>query len=235
MIYAEILASGTGSRMGKTELPKQFLMLGTKPILIHTVEQFIKNNKIDVVLICVSKEWIFYAEDILQKYFKNLENIKIVEGGKTRNETIINGCNFVQKNYGLNDEDIILTHDAVRPFISQRIIEENIKEAYKCDAIDTAVPCTDTVIEVQNKEIINIPVRDFLYAGQTPQTFNIKKLMKYYKELSEEEKSILSDACKIFVLKGEKVKVIEGEYINMKITTKTDLILGNAILKGRNI
>lgn len=234
MIYAEILASGTGSRMGKTELPKQFLMLGEKPILIHTIEQFIINKKIDIILVCVSTEWISYTQDILKKYGVNLERIEIVAGGVTRNETIINGCKFIEEKYGINEDDIILTHDAARPFVSQKIIDKNIEEAYKYDAIDTAVPCTDTIIEVNNKKISNIPVRDFLYSGQTPQTFNIKKLMKYYKELSEKEKSILSDACKIFVLKGEKVKVVEGEYINMKITTQTDLILGNAILTENN-
>lgn len=234
MIYAEILAGGKGTRMGNTELPKQFLMLGTKPILIHTIEQFIINNKIDKIIVCIPKEWISYTSDILKKYLNNIEKIKLVEGGKTRNETIINGCKYIQENYGLNDEDIILTHDAVRPFVNQRIINENIENAYKHEAIDTAVPCTDTIIEVNDEVISNIPVRDYLYSGQTPQTFNIKKLIKYYNELNEEQKLILSDACKIFVLKGQKVKVVKGEYYNIKITTETDLKLGNAILLGRS-
>lgn len=234
MVYAEILAGGKGTRMGNTDLPKQFLMLGEKPILIHTIEQFQINNKIDRIIVCIPKEWISYTEDIIKKYIGNNEKIILVEGGKTRNETIINGCKYIAENYGITDDDIILTHDAVRPFVSQRIIDENIENANTHYAIDTAVPCTDTIIEVNNDEINNIPVRDSLYYGQTPQTFSIKKLMQHYDSLTEEEKSILSDACKIFSIKGEKIKVVRGEYYNIKITTETDLKLANAIVLGRS-
>ena len=134
MIYAEILAGGTGKRFGNNDLPKQYNMLGSKPIIIHTIEQFVLNPKIDKIVVCTPKEWITYTEDLINKYIKGNNSIEVTEGGSTRNETIINGCKYIEKKYGLTDKDVIITHDAVRPFISQRIIEDNIKAVYDAGA-----------------------------------------------------------------------------------------------------
>ena len=113
MIYAEILAGGKGTRMGNTEMPKQFLLLGNKPIFIHTVEQFLLNRRVDKILICCPEQWMAYTRDTLKKYHADMERVFVVKGGTTRNETILNGCTFIEKNFGLNNDDIILTHDAV--------------------------------------------------------------------------------------------------------------------------
>ncbi len=126
MIYAEILAGGKGTRMGNTEMPKQFLMLGNKPIFIHTVEQFLMNKRIEKILICCPEQWVSYTKDTLKKYISDSTKVIVVKGGETRNDTILNGCHFIEKNYGIQDDDIILTHDAVRPFLTQRIIDDNI-------------------------------------------------------------------------------------------------------------
>ncbi len=235
MIYAEILAGGSGTRMGNTDLPKQFMMLGTKPIIIHTIEQFMIEQRINKIVVCCPKNWISYMQDILKKYIPEENNIVVVEGGATRNETIINGCKYIEENFGLNDDDIIITHDAVRPFITRRIIEDNIKVGLTCDAVDTVIPATDTIVECKEGEVIsNIPDRRIMYQGQTPQTFKIKKLMKIYGSLSEEEKNILTDACKMFVIKKGKVKIVMGEDFNVKVTTMHDYKICNAILMERN-
>lgn len=235
MVYGEILAGGNGARMGNTEMPKQYLMLGKKPIIIHTLEQFILNSKINRVIICCPKDWVAYTKEIVMKYIKDSSKIEIAVGGNTRNETIINGCKFIEDKYGLKDEDVIITHDAVRPFITQRIIEDNIEAVKKYSAVDTAIAAFDTIIESKDGEIIsNIPIRSEMYQGQTPQSFNIKKLVNLYNSLTEQEKEILTDACKIFVIKGEKVKIINGEVYNIKITTLHDLKLSNAILTERD-
>ena len=243
MIYAEILAGGVGSRFGSKDLPKQYHMLGSKPILVHTIEQFVLNPKIEKIIVCTRKDWINYTEDLINKYIPNESRIEITPGGATRNETIMSGIKYIEKKYGLNDKDIIITHDAVRPFISQRIIEDNIKAVSKYDAVDTAIPATDTIIDSgsdkvgdsdkNNYMIESIPNRSSLWYGQTPQSFNIKKLMEMYEKLTEEEKDILTDACKIFVLKGEGVKIVRGETFNMKITTVFDLKMAEAILMER--
>lgn len=234
MVYVEILAGGKGTRMGNTDMPKQFLMLGNKPIFIHTIEQFMLNKNVDKILLCCPKVWMAHAKDTIEKYLTDNTNIFVVEGGSTRQETIINGCKFIEKEYGINDDDIIITHDAVRPFVTQRIIDDNIKESKKYNAVDTVIEATDTIVESKDGKLIsNIPLRSEMYQGQTPQTFNLKKLMNLFENLTEEEKNILTDACKAFVIKGEEVKIVEGEVYNIKITTLHDLKLSNAILVER--
>lgn len=231
MIYAEILAGGKGTRMGHTSKPKQFLMLGDKPILIHTISRFLENDKIFKVLVCCPKEWIEYTRDLIKKYFKDKE-IEVVVGGSTRNETIMNGCKFIEEKYGLNEEDIIITHDAVRPFLTDRIINDNINLLNSnIDAVDTVIPSTDTIVEsIDGKLISNIPNRIYMYQGQTPQTFKIKKLLNIYNLLTNEEKDILTDACKIFSIKGYNVGLVNGEPFNIKITNRSDLQMASAIL-----
>ena len=127
MNFAGILAGGKGTRMGKTDLPKQFLMLGQKPILVHTIEQFIICNDIDYVVVAVPENWINYTLDIVNKYCKN-DRVAVIAGGKSRNETIFNICNYINEKYTVSEDDIIITHDAVRPFITQRIIIDNIEK-----------------------------------------------------------------------------------------------------------
>ena len=233
MIYAQILAGGKGTRMGNTDMPKQFLMLGTKPIIIHTLEQFLINSKFNKILVACPKDWVSYMNDLLEKYLPN-SKIIVIEGGNTRNETIMNGCRYIEENYGINDDDIIVTHDAVRPFLTPRIIDDNIKGMKNNDAVDTVIPATDTIVESKNGEVISdIPNRAYLYQGQTPQSFNIKKLINIYESLTFEEKSILTDACKIFSIKKKKVKIVKGETYNIKITDIHDLKIANAILMER--
>jgi len=232
MIYAEILAGGSGTRMGNTDKPKQFLMLGNKPIIIHTLEQFLMNPSIDEVLVIVPKIWMEFSKDIINSFIADTTKIVVIEGGSTRNETIMNGCRYIEKTHGINDDDIILTHDSVRPFVNQRIINDNIKKMEQYVAVDTIIPAADTIVESLDGEVItSIPVRNNFYQGQTPQSFKIKDLMSVYKDLTDDEKQILTDACKIFVLKGLDVGIVEGEAYNIKITTMYDLKVANAIVE----
>ena len=131
MIYALILGSGIGSRMGNTTLPKQFLKIGNKPIIIHTIEQFILSTRVNKIIVVVSSDYENYLKDLFKEY--KLNNIDIVIGGSDRSSSMINGCNYILDNYAVNDNDIIITHDAVRPFVTSRIINDNIdkiKNAY---------------------------------------------------------------------------------------------------------
>lgn len=235
MIYGEILAGGSGTRMGNTEMPKQFLMLGDRPIIIHTIEQFLINQSFSKIIVCCPKEWISHAEDLLEKYNIDTDRVDITAGGTTRNETIINGCKLIEEKYGLTDKDIIVTHDAVRPFVNQRILDDNIKLAKKFDAVDTVVPAIDTIVYSKDGKLITeIPDRKECYQGQTPQTFNIKKLMELFESLTKKEKEILTDGCKIFSLKGENVGLVDGEIYNIKLTTLYDLKIARAIIMGKD-
>lgn len=233
LIYAGILAGGKGTRMGNVPMPKQFLLLNEKPMIVHTVEKFLLNNKFEKIVIATPKEWMNHTRDVLKKYKIDLPKVEITEGGTDRNGTIMKIVEHIETNYGLTSEDILVTHDAVRPFLTHRIIEENIEQGLLHPAVDTVIEAIDTIVESKDSEFISsIPVRDYMYQGQTPQTFNIEKLKEVYNILTEDEKQILTDACKIFALKGEKVKIIRGEVFNIKVTTPYDLNVANAILKG---
>jgi len=235
MIFAAILAGGIGSRMGGTDTPKQFLNLGNKPVIIHTIEKFLINSQIDNIIVLTPKNFINHTNHLIEEHIPKNENITVIEGGKTRNDTLINSIKYIEDNFGIDDDSIIITHDSVRPFLTHRIIEDNIEAAKKYGACDTVVPATDTIVESLNGEIIsNIPVRSNYYQGQTPQSFNIKKLADLINSLTDEESSILTDACKIFTLKGEEVHLVEGEVTNIKITYPYDLKLANTILEDIN-
>lgn len=236
MIFGAILAGGKGTRMGISEIPKQFMMLGEKPIIIHTLEKFLLVNKLDIVYLGIHENWVSYMEDIINKYInKNLaERIKIVAGGEDRNGTIMNIISDIEAKYDLSEEDIILTHDAVRPFIRSQIILDNIEAMKTYDACNTVIPAIDTIVVSEDGEIISdIPNRKYMYQGQTPQTFKIKKLKKLYESLTTEEKLILTDACKIFYIKGEKVFMVNGDIANLKITTPTDYKIAISMLGGK--
>lgn len=231
MNFGGILAGGKGTRMGKTDLPKQFLMLGEKPIIIHTIEQFLVSPAIDEIVVGVPENWIDYTKDIIEKYCKD-DRIHVVQGGQNRNGTIMNICKYICENFKDN-ENIIVTHDAVRPFVTQRIIKENVEICKKIGAADTVISASDTIVESKDGEIIsNIPIRSQMYQGQTPQSFNVEEFIKQYESLTDEEKEILTDATKTYVLKGKKVGLVSGEPYNMKITTKYDLKLANLMLNN---
>ena len=232
MIYGAILAGGIGSRMGN-EKPKQYINIGGKPIILHTIEKFVLCNEFEEILILCPKDWIEYTKGLIQKHISAADKIKVIEGGDTRNETIQNAIDYIESVGNLDEETIIVTHDAVRPFVTYRIIKDNIESAKKYGACDTVVPATDTIVESQDGVIISaIPDRSKLYQGQTPQSFNALKLRKLYRSLTEGEKEILTDAAKIFVIKGEPVELVRGETYNVKITYPYDLTVAEGLLKG---
>ena len=235
MIFAAILAGGIGSRMGGTDTPKQFLTLGNKPVIIHTIEKFVINENIDKTIVLTPKNFINHTNNLIEQYLGETDDIIVIEGGETRNDTLMNSIRYIDDNFGIDDDSIILTHDSVRPFVTHRIIEDNIEAARRYGACDTVIPATDTIVEsVNGATIESIPVRDYYYQGQTPQSFNIKKLFNLINSLTEGEANILTDACKIFTLKDEDVYLVKGEVTNIKITYPYDLKLANTILEDKN-
>ena len=232
-VFGVVLAGGIGSRMGNVEKPKQFMEVGKKPIIIHTIEKFVVQPQFERVIVLSPKAWMNYTKDVIRKYISEKDKIDVIEGGATRNDTIMNAISHIEKLYGMDEETIIVTHDSVRPFVTHRILEENIRYAKETGACDTVIPATDTIVESADHEVIsNIPDRSRMYQGQTPQSFKAWKLRSVFEALTSEEKQILTDACKILVLKGEKVHLVQGEVSNIKITYPHDLRVAEAILGG---
>ncbi len=235
MVFAAIFAGGKGSRMGNSNTPKQYLELGDKPIIIHTIEKFFVNDSIDEIIVLCPKPWVVHTKDLIRKYLPSGKKITVIEGGETRNGTLENAISFIETNYQVDDSTIIVTHDAVRPFLTHRIIAENVEAAAKYGATDTVIPATDTIVESNDgKMISSIPNRKMMYQGQTPQSFRLTELREVLSSLTEDEKSILTDACKIFTLKNRPVFLVEGEVFNIKITYPYDLKIANTLLKGKD-
>lgn len=235
MVFGVILAGGIGSRMGNVEKPKQYLTIGDKPVIIHTLEKFYVNQSFEKLIVLCPSQWVEHTKNLVKKYLKDTQRVAVIQGGETRNETILNSIRYIEETYGLDDDTIIVTHDSVRPFLTHRIIEDNIRYAKEYGACDTVIPATDTIVEsLDGSCISNIPDRKSMYQGQTPQSFQAKKLKELYLGLSEKEKEILTDAAKIFVMKGEKVHLVEGEVFNIKITYPYDLRVAETLIKGDN-
>lgn len=231
MIFAVILAGGTGSRMGISDMPKQFLEIKGKPVINHTLEKFLPNPRFEKIIVLSPKAWMNHTSQIIRRFTGENERIAVIEGGATRNETIMNAIAYIEKNYGLDDDTVIVTHDSVRPFVTHRIIEDNINAAISDGACDTVIPATDTIVEGDGVSITSIPDRRRMYQGQTPQSFKAKSLREAYLSLSDTEKESLTDAAKIMVIKGEKVTLVRGETYNIKITYPYDLRIARSLLE----
>ena len=238
MIFGAILAGGVGSRMNISDMPKQFLDLGEKPIIVHTLEKFKLCSRLDHIYLGVHPDWLTHTNDLIEKYLGKAaaENVHVVAGGTDRNSTIFNIISDIEKNFGESEDNIIITNDSVRPFVTQRMIEENIDAAIKYGAVDTVTSAIDTIVESDDGEFIKeIPNRQKMYQGQTPQSFKISVLKKLYSELTDDEKAILTDACKICIVKGYPVYMVEGEISNIKITTVSDYKIAQAMVGGIKI
>lgn len=236
MIFGAILAGGVGSRMGALEMPKQFLPLGEKPIIIHTLEKFLLCKQFDKIYIGVHQAWLSHMKDLLEKFCMQKDRVEIVAGGDDRNSTLINVIEDIRKNYEISDENVIVTHDAVRPFVTLRMIEDNIEAAVKYGACDTVVSAIDTIVESEDgKFISSVPNRDKMYQGQTPQSFKMNMLYNLYNDLKDEEKCLMTDACKVCVIRNVPVRLVKGEVSNLKITTVSDYKIAKAMVGGEEL
>lgn len=222
-----IVAAGKGRRM-KRDYNKQYILLVDKPIIAHTIEVFENMILIDEIILVVGKSEIdLVKENIIYKYnFKKV--VKVVEGGEERQDSVYNGLKVVNK-----DCNIVLIHDGARPFVTSSIIEESINIVKDVGACVVAVRVKDTIKVVdKNMEVDYTPNRDTLWAVQTPQTFKYKLILEAYEKLQANNIKVTDDAMLIEKL-GRTVKIIEGSYENIKITTPGDLILGEGILRKR--
>lgn len=231
MVIAGIVAGGIGSRMGQSVLPKQFLELGGKPIVIHTLEKFLASPDVDAVVIGVHKDWVQMMNDLIEKYCPNNANVAVVVGGADRNGTIKNIVVKAKEAFHADENTILVTHDAVRPFVSLRIIKENVEAVERYGACDTVIEATDTIVESTDADkITDVPVRKHMYQGQTPQSFRMGAFETIYDDMTEEELSTITDACKLFFLRGYPVHLVKGEVTNFKVTYPFDLKMAYTLI-----
>lgn len=222
MNVAIILAGGVGSRMGAGK-PKQFIEINGKPIIAHAIEKFQKHEEIDkIIIVSVDVEAV---RKIVSEY--NFDKVScIVSGGKTRYYSSKIGCETA-KELGAGPNDIVLIHDAARPFVSDEIISENIRAAKEFGACETALKVNDTMIRAEGGCMDCVVPRENLYRVQTPQSFKLGVILDAHKqmeELSDEETEKITDDAMMVNASGRKVKIVNGSNENIKITTKEDLV-----------
>ena len=231
MILAAILGGGIGSRMGNMNTPKQYLLLGSRPIIVHTVEKFLMHPQVEGVVVLTPLSWLGFTQDILNQHLPKDHGVAVIPGGERRNDTLRCALDYVKEHFGDEEGHILLTHDAVRPFVTHRIISDNIAAAREHGACNTVVPASDTIVQSDDGRFISgIPPRGGMYQGQTPQTFQCDKLRRLIHSLQPEEEAFLTDACKIYALRGEPVALVPGEVHNIKITYPFDLKVAHAML-----
>lgn len=226
-VTALIPAAGMGKRMGKA-VAKQFLPLGDKPMLAHTLLAFQRAPEIDEIVPILSEEDMEDClRDVIERY--HITKVKtLVVGGKERQDSVSHGLQKLEK-----DTAVVLVHDGVRPFVTPDMIREAVGLAKKGECIAVGVPIKDTIKEVDDHKIVRRTLeRGGLWAIQTPQAFPVKVLKRAYEE-SYKQKLYGTDDATLVERAGGKVRVIMGSYENIKITTPEDLILAEEILKRR--
>lgn len=224
---AIILASGTGSRCG-LNIPKQFYKVNDKTVLEYSIEAFENNPQIHEIIVVSNPDFIDLTNELSNKYSKV---IKVIKGGETRQQSSYNGVMSVQD----NDANILL-HDAVRPFVTQTIINECIEALQKNNAVNVAIESSDTILEIdENNFIKSVPNRKNLRRVQTPQCFKLD-IIKQAHELAKNEKSFQpTDDCGLVLkYKLTPIFVVNGDENNIKITYPSDIEIAKKILENQN-
>ena len=228
MNVAIILAAGVGNRM-RNSIPKQFIVVAGKTVLEHSIDVFEKNTRIDEIVIILQKEYISEFEIFIKK--NNWQKVKkVLAGGKERYESALAAVNAYQQ---FPDYNLII-HDAARPLVSDRIIDDVVNALERYNAVTVAVPITDTVYQVDDSQqfVKNIADRTFLQRAQTPQAFKAKIIQKGYEVALKDPDFQCSDDCGVVKkhLPEEKIFIVRGEEKNMKITYQEDVFLMEKIL-----
>jgi ribitol-5-phosphate 2-dehydrogenase (NADP+) / D-ribitol-5-phosphate cytidylyltransferase len=219
-----LLLSGEGARFG-SDKPKQFHNLSGKKIYLHALDTFYNLKIFDEIILVCLKDWI----EIVKNEVSNYENIKIIAGGAKRQQSSYLGL------LNCSNPDYVLFHDAVRPFVSKRIILENLDKVIKYKAVDTCIKSTDTLVEIDKENNIErIPNRASLLRGQTPQTFEYSLILNAHKNAFTDNNLSATDDCQL-VIDKTKIHVVLGDENNLKITTKLDLFIAEQIFRMQNI
>ncbi len=231
MNIALIFAGGAGQRMNSKALPKQFLKLHGKPIIIYTLEIFDNCEDIDGIVIVCLKGWENYLNGLIKKY-GIIKVTDIVEGGKTGQESIYNGITKIKEKYA--DNDIVLVHDGVRPLITNDLIKRNIESVQKYgNAISSATVTETILLDADNDESTNrIIDRNSCKFAKAPQSFWVKDLYNAHIKAIADKKTDFTDSACLVQYYGARLHMIECSTSNIKITTPTDFYLFRAIVEA---
>lgn len=229
---AIIFAGGSGVRMG-TGLPKQFIEVNGKPIIIHTLDSFEENEQIDEIYIACKEDYIKKLQKLIRRF--QIEKVKaVIAGGNSAQESIYNAIMEASKTNV--DKSIILIHDGVRPFINSELINSNIESVKEYGSAITCTPLYETpIISKDGKLIDELPSREASYKAQAPQSFYLGEVIEAHKKIREENSNYegIVDTCTLMKNAGYKVSLVAGPRGNIKVTTPEDLFIFKAMMEYR--
>jgi 2-C-methyl-D-erythritol 4-phosphate cytidylyltransferase len=216
-IGAILLMGGSGLRFC-SQTPKQFCLLAGKPLYRYALETILETGLFDEILLVCHPNWLKTLET------EEIGPVRLVEGGASRQESSWAGLSGFAK-----PPELVLIHDAVRPFLTEAIILDNLDAALEAGAADTCIPSADTLVHAPGGEWIgSIPRRDELFRGQTPQTFRYDLIFRAHAQAKKRDST---DDCRLVLDLGEKVKIVKGSEENLKITSEFDLRVAELLLK----
>ena len=226
---AVIFAGGVGSRMGTNDLPKQFLSIEDKPIIIHTIEIFEEHPEIDEIYVACLEEWIGHLMNLLKLH--SIKKVKeVFPGGETPLHSIYNALIKIKENTNA-DDTVVLLHDGVRPYLDYSVITDNITGVKEHGNAITTTPSFETVlISEDGDKVTSVPLRKNMFAGQAPQSFLLGELLDAHEQIRKTKPNYeeIVDSCTMYHLLGKPVHMVRGNFGNIKVTTERDyyILLG---------
>lgn len=234
MNYALIFAGGVGRRMNSKALPKQFLEIHGKPILIYTLENFENHPEIDEICVVCVAEWINYASELIKKY--NLQKIKIITaGGDSALSSQYNGLKAIyESSENINKNDIVLIHDGVRPLIDSSLISDCIRCAREYGCAITAVPAIETVVLTDSDGCIKDTIpRERCMVARAPQAFKLTEIYDIHNKAQISGKYDYIDSASMMLDYGYSLHTVQGNPDNIKVTNPSDFYICRALLDAR--
>lgn len=224
--FALVPAAGMGRRMG-TDINKQYLLLGGMPIVARTLQVLQQCELISgIILVTPEQEIPFCCREVVERYSLS-KVLAIVPGGSERQQSVMNGLRELQRH--ARPEDIVLIHDGVRPFIDIKLLQQTYQTACETGAALVAVPVKDTIKTVSNTIITGTPDRSSLWQAQTPQAFRFDLILQAHVQ-AEQDRFLGTDDCSLVERTGAEIRIVPGNYRNIKITTPEDIIVAEAFL-----
>lgn len=224
---AMIIAGGVGSRTHQ-DIPKQFINVNNKPVIVYTLEAFQRHPNIDAIEVVCLKGW----HDIVDAYARQFGITKlerIVDGGETGQDSIRNGLFDIATRYN-SDEDIVVIHDSIRPMVDADIISDNIRVCREYGNATAVIPCTSVMLKTNNAIVSENQIpRENLKITQTPQSYFINELVEVHREAVKRELLPSISSCALYVEMGRKVYLSRGSEKNIKITTSEDIEIFSAL------
>lgn len=225
--YLILLAGGVGRRMG-ADIPKQFMKVKGKPIIAYSIENFQRNFQIEKIVVVCVKEWISHLKEIIEKY--KLTKVEwIVEGGDTGHDSIRNGVFFLKDK--IASDDYIIVHDAVRPVLPQKAIDEVIRVAHENGNASSSIACHPPIVYTEDfKSGITDVDREHVMLTASPQMYRYDLALRCYEKAEKENRHDFTFTSSLLINYGERVYFAKGTTSNIKVTQKEDLALFEALL-----